>query len=79
MSNKNIKLVTTDKTSSGYNHVALYMGDDELSTDDSGILYLTDHELESLSEIIRVGISSINSDKNTNHTFEQQDKFAAQY
>lgn len=79
MSNKKIKLVTTDKTSSGYNHVALYIGEDELSTDDSGILYLTDDELESLSEIIRAGVTSINQECSTDHTFDQEDKFATQY
>lgn len=79
MSNKNIKLVTTDKTSSGYNHVALYIGDDELSTDDSGILYLTDDELDGLTEIIRAGVNSINQERSTDHTFGHEDKFATQY
>jgi len=79
MSNKNIKLVTTDKTSSGYNHVALYIGEDELSSNDSGILYLTDDELNSLSEIIRAGVSQINIDNNTSHTFDREDKFAVGY
>ena len=79
MSNKNIKLVTTDRTATGYNHVALYIGDDELSTNDSGILYLTDDDLEALTDIFRFGVAGINTDTNTSHTFDQEDNFATQY
>ena len=79
MSNKNIKLVTTDRTATGYNHVALYIGNDELSTNDSGILYLTDDELETLTDILRSGVAEINADSNTSHTFDQEDNFATHY
>lgn len=79
MSDKNIKLVTTDRTATGYNHVALYIGNDELSTNDSGILYLTDDELETLTEIFRSGIADINADQSTSHTFDREDNFASQY
>ena len=67
--NKKIKLVTNNKTASGFNNTCLFMGDDGTELVDCGMLYLSDTDLKTLTELLQSGIRS----SDNNHVFESED------
>lgn len=73
MNKKNIKLVVNDKTSTGYNHAALYIGQhDDVS--DCGMLYLSQDETDTLIEVFQQGVASCNNKEVDHYVFEFEDK-----
>tara|TARA_B100000700_G_C14887474_1_gene781103 strand:- start:123 stop:347 length:225 start_codon:yes stop_codon:yes gene_type:complete len=57
--NKDIKLVVTGQTGSGYNYVTLMIGDTGTSLKDCGALYLSDDELDVLSTSLCTGFRDV--------------------
>jgi hypothetical protein len=57
--NKDIKLVITGQTGSGYNYVTLMIGDTGTSLKDCGALYLSDEELEMVSSGMCTGFRDV--------------------
>ena len=73
MSKRNIKLVINDKTSTGYNHAALYLGQgDDVS--DCGMLYLSSDETDTLVTVFQNGIAASNNQESDHYVFEFEDK-----
>ena len=60
MNSKNIKLVITGRSGSGYNHVTLMIGENGTGEKDCGALYLSDSELEILSTGLQDGFREVN-------------------
>ena len=55
-----IKLIVTDRTPNGYNHVSTIVNPVG-GNKDCGMLYLSDDELEQLSDVLRAGCNSVGS------------------
>lgn len=81
MNKKNIKLIVNDKTSTGYNHAALYLGDGD-NMSDCGMLYLSSDETNTLMNVLQHGVASCNNEKDDHFVFEFTDKtqsYASEY
>ena len=57
--NKDIKLVITGSTGTGFNYVTLMIGDTGTSLKDCGALYLSDEELEIVSSSMCTGLREV--------------------
>ena len=67
--NKDIKLVITGQTGSGYNYVTLMIGDSGTTLKDAGALYLSDDELDIVSSSLCTGFRDV-----SDVSFDVEDK-----
>ena len=74
MNNKIIKLIVNEHTASGYNHATLFMGADEQTLSDCGALYLSNDEIDNLTDVLQHGVATCNSSRDDRFVFEFNDK-----